>query len=78
MRLGKYYSEVHHIKPLGQQHNGPDSKDNMICVCPNHHTVLDFFALRLDISLLQANKHTLNPVYIAYHNEQYERYHSPG
>jgi 5-methylcytosine-specific restriction protein A len=78
VRPGKYYSEVHHIKPLGPQHNGPDSKDNMICVCPNHHAMLDFFALKLDISLLQANKHTLNEVYLAYHNEQYERYQSLG
>jgi 5-methylcytosine-specific restriction protein A len=69
VRPGKYYSEVHHIKPLGQQHNGPDSKDNMICVCPNHHTMLDFFAQ-------QANKHAINEAYTTYHNEQYEHYNS--
>jgi 5-methylcytosine-specific restriction protein A len=71
VRPGKYYSEVHHIQPLGQQHNGPDSKDNMICVCPNHHTMLDFFAIRLDVNTLLENKHQINASYIGYHNQQF-------
>src|ERR1044072_1205256 len=36
-----FYSEVHHIKPLGKPHNGPDRLENMICVCPNCHIRLD-------------------------------------
>lgn len=42
VRPGKYYSEVHHIKPLGQKHDGADVKSNVLCVCPNHHAMLDF------------------------------------
>lgn len=73
VRPGEYYSEVHHIKPLGKPHEGQDDKDNMICVCPNHHTLLDFFALRLDTSLLMLNKHSLNEEYVAYHNQRFEQ-----
>ena len=38
----KYYSEVHHIRPLGVQHNGPDTIANAIVLCPNHHTAFDY------------------------------------
>jgi tetratricopeptide (TPR) repeat protein len=41
--IGKetYYSEVHHIRPLSKAHNGPDNHENMIVLCPNHHTAFD-------------------------------------
>jgi tetratricopeptide (TPR) repeat protein len=39
---GKYYSEVHHIRPLGGKHNGPDTLSNAIVLCPNHHTAFDY------------------------------------
>lgn len=35
------YSEAAHIKALGKPHNGPDTKENILCLCPNHHTMLD-------------------------------------
>jgi 5-methylcytosine-specific restriction protein A len=70
---GKYYSEIHHIKPLGQRHNGPDHKANMLCVCPNHHTLLDFFAIRLDSNVLFYNKHSLDEAYLSYHNQLFEQ-----
>lgn len=44
---GNTYSEVHHIKPLGQPHNGPDTSTNMMVVCPNCHVKLDFKAIKL-------------------------------
>ena len=74
VRPGKYYSEVHHIKPLGQQHDGADVKANMLCVCPNHHTMLDFFSIRLDVGSLLLNKHTIGEEYVAYHNQRYEQF----
>jgi len=73
IRSGKYYSEVHHIKPLGQLHNGPDSPDNMLCVCPNHHALLDFFALRLDLRTLKLNRHVIAEACVAYHNQRFEQ-----
>jgi 5-methylcytosine-specific restriction endonuclease McrA len=31
--------EVHHIIP--RRHGGPDTLDNLITLCPNHHTMAD-------------------------------------
>jgi len=45
---GAGYSEVHHIKPLGNPHNGPDSIDNMLVLCPNHHADFDNGVLMVD------------------------------
>ena len=38
---GKFYIEVHHLKPLGGDHMGLDEKDNMLVLCPNHHALFD-------------------------------------
>ena len=46
---GKRYSEVHHLRPIGNEY-GNDDFDNMIVVCPNHHKAFDFSVLRIDIS----------------------------
>lgn len=64
------YSEVHHIKPLGNPHHGPDKLENMICVCPNHHVLLDFGAIKLDIDSFQTIKHKINNSFINYHNNE--------
>lgn len=29
------------MKPRGRPHLGADSLDNLLCLCPNHHTQLD-------------------------------------
>ncbi|PZD95256.1 hypothetical protein DNH61_11910 [Paenibacillus sambharensis] len=64
-----YYLEVHHIKPLGEPHLGPDTLGNMICVCPNHHVLLDLVAIALDNDLiLSMARHSINNEYIDYHN----------
>lgn len=62
---GKPYAEAHHIKPLGNPHNGPDVRDNILCVCPNHHVLLDYGAIKLDIKKLEGVK----KIYIDYHNQ---------
>jgi len=67
----RLYAEAHHIKPLGSPHNGPDEIGNIICVCPNHHVELDYFACRLDEEKIRtASGHRIDPRYIAYHNDQ--------
>ncbi|BDG36477.1 HNH endonuclease [Saccharococcus caldoxylosilyticus] len=76
----KYYSEVHHIQPLGL-HKGPDITENMVVVCPNHHKMFDKGAITIDLSkkiTIHANgywletplilKHYINPKYVDYHN----------
>lgn len=35
------YSEAAHIRPLGIPHNGSDTSSNILCLCPNHHVMLD-------------------------------------
>jgi hypothetical protein len=43
----KYYSEAAHIQPVGVPHGGPDTKANMIILCPEHHLQFDRGVLSL-------------------------------
>lgn len=65
------YSEAHHIRPLGGVHRGPDHISNIICVCPNHHAELDYFARSLELESLRTHPdHVISAEYIEYHNQQ--------
>ncbi len=45
---GKHrYAETHHIRPLGGGHRGIDKETNMIVLCPNHHSMMDFGAIAI-------------------------------
>lgn len=75
-----YYAEAAHIKPLGAPHNGPDSEDNLICLCPNHHVMFDyggfsilenFDLIGLDGKLRVMNNHKINKVFLKYHFEHF-------
>jgi len=48
------YAEAAHIRPLGIPHNGPDTPDNLLCLCPNHHFLFDVgaFGVRDDLTLI--------------------------
>jgi len=46
--VDRKYSEVHHIKPLGKPHDGPDKKENIIVLCPNHHAAFDLGGIALN------------------------------
>ncbi|MFZ0051344.1 MAG: HNH endonuclease [Desulfobaccales bacterium] len=59
------YAEAHHVKPLGSPHDGPDVRENILCVCPNHHVMLDYGAIKLDKQQLTS----IAGEYIDYHNE---------
>ena len=65
---GRNYSEAHHIKPLGKPHDGEDTRDNLICVCPNCHVILDYAAIPLQIDLLKTLKHNIKSSNVTYHN----------
>jgi hypothetical protein len=65
---GEFYAEAHHLKPLGGEHQGPDVRGNLLCLCPNHHALFDFFAMPLDPVLLKLNKHKLGQLFVDYHN----------
>jgi hypothetical protein len=71
---GSCYAEAHHIKPLGAPHDGPDELGNIICVCPNHHVMLDYFSIPLTIDAIQTHSgHKIQDVYLFYHNERHEK-----
>jgi hypothetical protein len=67
---GLRYAEGHHVRPLGQKHNGPDLGENILCLCPNCHAMCDFGAIRLDIGAIRTREpHRLAAEYIDYHNQ---------
>ena len=71
------YSEAAHIRPLGTPHDGPDTVDNILCLCPNHHVLFDNGAIYIadDLSLngdggdrLAVHKnHRIDRRHLAYH-----------
>ncbi|TES82867.1 HNH endonuclease [Burkholderia cepacia] len=67
---GELYSEAHHIQPLGNPHKGPDTSENILVLCPNHHVMLDYGVIAIDPSKLNLHhKHKIGATYITYHNE---------
>jgi len=54
---GGTYSEGAHIRALGRPHLGPDTLDNILCLCPNHHVRLDYGGLYLsdDLTVIDAD-----------------------
>lgn len=66
---GRYYSEAHHIRPLGRPHDGSDTRDNLLCVCPNCHVLLDYAAITIQPETLKHLKHRIAAANVTYHNE---------
>jgi len=46
------YSEAHHIQPLGSPHRGPDTAENILIVCPNHHVEFDYGIIAINPSTM--------------------------
>lgn len=74
------YAEAAHIRPLGKPHNGSDTLDNLLCLCPNHHVLFDYggFTIADDFSLIGIEgvlerhpRHRINEENIRYHQEHY-------
>jgi putative restriction endonuclease len=55
------YSEGAHIVPLGGGAQGPDVEANLLCLCPNHHVMLDHGSLYFtdDWSVVDRNGMTI-------------------
>jgi len=73
---GGWYAEAAHIRPLGSPHHGPDTLDNLLCLCPNHHVLFDNggFAIADDLSLIgiegrlaSSPDHPIDRQHLAYH-----------
>ena|SRR5271166_4945392 len=52
----QHYSEGHHVKPLGDPHGGPDTPENILVVCPDHHVLLDNFWMPLTTVRLKSEQ----------------------
>ena len=74
------YAEAAHIRPLGRPHNGPDTRENLLCLCPNHHVLMDYggFALTDSLTILGSNRklivkqeHRISVAHIRYHRNHY-------
>ncbi|MEU9353419.1 YDG/SRA domain-containing protein [Streptomyces griseoloalbus] len=50
------YAEAAHIRPLGSPYDGPDSVENVLCLCPNHHVLLDQGMLIINDDLTVVNR----------------------
>jgi putative restriction endonuclease len=74
------YAEAAHIRPLGTPHDGPDTEDNLLCLCPNHHVLFDHggVAVADDLSLIgEAGRlhlhpgHRINREFLRYRRRHY-------
>jgi len=74
------YAEAAHIKPVGKPHNGPDRPENLLCLCPNHHLMLDkgVYMIEDDLSLIGIEgsltkhpDHEISIEHIRYHREMF-------
>ena len=83
-RQDEPYAEAHHIHPLGDSPPGPDSEENILILCPNHHADFDYGQIEVDpetltidheyddsvrSTLLLHDGHDLNEKHIRYHNQ---------
>ena len=81
-----FYAEGAHVKGLGKPHNGPDTFDNILCLCPNHHVMFDRYTFTIADNLtligipgkLNIHKdHEINKEYLNYHRKlAYTKIHS--
>jgi len=78
------YAEAAHIRPLGAPYHGPDTPDNILCLCPNHHVLLDHGGVGIgeDLSLIGVQgrltvqpRHHLSEDHLRYRREHYKRSH---
>ncbi len=82
-RPGGAYAEGAHIRPLGRPHNGPDTADNILCLCPNCHVLFSGWAFSIEDdgsfiggmsgTLVEHEEHAVSRDHIAYHRRCYQR-----
>lgn len=51
MSNGGYYCEAAHINPISRRKAGLDTSENILILCPNHHKMLDYGAMRIISSI---------------------------
>ncbi len=74
------YAEAVHLRPLEAPHNGPDTPENMLCLCPNCHILLRIGGVSIgdDFALLGRPgrvyvdfRHRINLEHIRYRRRHY-------
>ena len=81
----EYYAEGHHIKPLGDPHEGPDIRENILVLCPNHHADFDYGIVKVNPETLEVEhlndeevngnvldvsaNHQIGEQFLEYHNQ---------
>lgn len=73
------YAEAHHLRPIGNPHNGPDIPGNIIVLCPNHHVMFDRGAIAVHPRTLKVSyatdsrKHSAERLFVArWHKLQFK------
>jgi putative restriction endonuclease len=80
------YAEGAHIRPLGRPHSGPDTPENVLCLCPNCHVRFDAGALvitdQFEVIDLMENRpvgvlrsaatHYVDSGHLKYHRDMFE------
>lgn len=59
---GRKYAEGAHVRPLGRPHLGADRFDNLLCLCPNHHTQLDIGGIWISDDMVAIHAASRDPV----------------
>lgn len=80
-RPGGAYAQGAYIRPLGRPHNGPDTADNILCLCPNCHVLFDGWAFAIEDDgtligalnggLIELETHIVNRQHLGYHRHLY-------
>ena len=78
---GGAYAQAVYIRPLGRPHNGPDTADNILCLCPNCHVLFDGWAFAIEVDgtiigalsgmLNEIEAHTVSREHLGYHRHMY-------
>ncbi|MDX2416067.1 MAG: YDG/SRA domain-containing protein, partial [Xanthomonadales bacterium] len=78
---GGAYAQAAYIRPLGRPHNGPDTADNILCLCPNCYVLFDGWAFAIEDdgnligtlsgNIIELDAHTLNREHLGYHRRLY-------
>lgn len=79
------FAEIHYALPVEEPHDGPETPENALVVCPNHRADLEHGLVRVDPRTLTvrhayepsvtgrtlsvADGHRLERAYLAYHND---------
>ncbi|WP_245575988.1 HNH endonuclease [Haloplanus natans] len=93
-RGGDGYAEGHHLKPLGEPHNGPDIKENILILCPNHHADFDYGRIAVNphtneithayegstdgATLTMASGDSIDEELLRYHNQEISEVNPPS